>query len=72
MDEPTDAQPRFTVLRGQPDAEELAALTAVLCACLRAPAQDGDGDGAQEAAAEAAPWGGRRRHRPRVGWTSHT
>ncbi|MFD9306525.1 acyl-CoA carboxylase subunit epsilon [Streptomyces sp. NPDC060048] len=70
MDEPTDAQPRFTVLRGQPDAEELAALTAVLCACLRAPAPDADG--AREDAAAAAPWGGRRRHRPRVGWTSHT
>ncbi|MGW6705052.1 acyl-CoA carboxylase subunit epsilon [Streptomyces sp. NPDC054956] len=69
MDEPTDAQPRFTVLRGQPDAEELAALTAVLCACLRAAP---DGDEAQEDAAATAPWGGRRRLRPRVGWTNHT
>ncbi|MET9464239.1 acyl-CoA carboxylase subunit epsilon [Streptomyces sp. NPDC006544] len=70
MDESTDPQVRFTVLRGQPDAEELAALTAVLCACLAAPAEDGTEE--YGASAASAPWGGRRRPRPRVGWTSHT
>lgn len=70
MDDSTDAQVRFTVLRGQPDAEELAALTAVLCACLAAPAEDGAEEDGTSAA--PAPWGGRRRPRPRVGWTSHT
>lgn len=72
MDESSDAQIRFTVLRGRPDAVELAALTAVLCARLRAPGADQAGeDGTTTPTAPTAPWGGTSRRRPRVGWATH-
>ncbi|MFE4637526.1 acyl-CoA carboxylase subunit epsilon [Streptomyces sp. NPDC056773] len=70
MDESNDAQIRFTVLRGRPDAVELAALTAVLCACLRAPGADQPGE--DGTTTPAAPWGGTSRRRPRVGWATRT
>ncbi|MFI8965351.1 acyl-CoA carboxylase subunit epsilon [Streptomyces sp. NPDC053493] len=69
MDEATEKPPAFVVVRGRPDADELAAVTAVLLARLRAP-------GAAEVPGEAADtppkasWGAPRRARPRVGWTA--
>ncbi|MFZ3475581.1 acyl-CoA carboxylase subunit epsilon [Streptomyces sp. 4.24] len=70
MDESNDAQIRFTVLRGRPDAVELAALTAVLCARLRALGADEAGE--YGTTAPTVPWGGTRRRRPRVGWATQT
>ncbi|MEU8618742.1 acyl-CoA carboxylase epsilon subunit [Streptomyces sp. NPDC048623] len=69
MDETTETQPAFVVVRGRPDPVELAALTAVLLARLRAAAA---AEESQDPAAGAAraPWGAARRVRPRVGWTA--
>ncbi|MFE9253843.1 acyl-CoA carboxylase subunit epsilon [Streptomyces sp. NPDC006879] len=60
---------RLTVLRGQPDAVELAALTAVLCAALRSARED-DGATSGPAHPPGAPWAGPRRTRPGVGWAA--
>ncbi|MEV6329960.1 acyl-CoA carboxylase epsilon subunit [Streptomyces sp. NPDC051909] len=69
MDETTETQPAFVVVRGRPDPVELAALTAVLLARLHAAAAAEDSaDPADEAV--RAPWGAARRVRPRVGWTA--
>ncbi|MGY1580158.1 acyl-CoA carboxylase subunit epsilon [Streptomyces sp. MN13] len=69
MDEPTEAQPAFVVVRGRPDHVELAAVTAVLLARLRALADAEETDGAGDTAPRA-PWGRPRRSRPRVGWAA--
>jgi hypothetical protein len=71
MDESMSPQIRFTVVRGEPDDLELAALTAVLLARLRAGDPAGGEPGEHEEPAPRAPWGTPRRHRPRVGWTAH-
>ncbi|HLL37641.1 acyl-CoA carboxylase subunit epsilon [Streptomyces sp. NPDC052773] len=66
MEETTEAEPAFVVVRGRPDHVELAALTAVLLTRLRAKDEaDGSADAGQR-----APWGRSRRPRPRVGWTA--
>ncbi|WMX44590.1 acyl-CoA carboxylase epsilon subunit [Streptomyces roseicoloratus] len=72
MDETEKTQPAFVVVRGRPDPVELAAVTAVLLARLRAAAAaDAAGDPGETAAGTArAPWGAARRTRPRVGWTA--
>ncbi|MFF9812491.1 acyl-CoA carboxylase epsilon subunit [Streptomyces sp. NPDC014006] len=76
MDEPIEpiepreaavVQPAFAVVRGRPDAFELAALTAVLLARLRARE---DGAGGDEDGALRAPWDRPRRARPQTGWTA--
>ncbi|MFE9770443.1 acyl-CoA carboxylase subunit epsilon [Streptomyces sp. NPDC005931] len=72
MDDPTDTQPALVVVRGHPDAVELAALTAVLLVRLRARTEAEEAyesDGAL-GTAPRAPWGAPRRVRPRVGWTA--
>ncbi|KUO20279.1 hypothetical protein AQJ91_16045 [Streptomyces dysideae] len=69
MDEPTHPQPVFAVVRGRPDAIELAALTAVLLARLRASDEAGE---EEPPMAPRAPWDTPHRPRPRVGWTSRT
>jgi hypothetical protein len=69
MDEPTDPQPVFAVVRGRPDDAELAALMAVLLARLRAASDEA---GEEEPTAPRAPWDTPHRPRPRVGWTSRT
>ncbi|MCX2182053.1 acyl-CoA carboxylase subunit epsilon [Streptomyces sp. SKN60] len=69
MDETTETQPAFVVVRGRPDPVELAALTAVLLARVRAAAAAEDSDD-PAARAPRAPWGAPRRVRPRVGWTA--
>ncbi|MGW3497510.1 acyl-CoA carboxylase subunit epsilon [Streptomyces sp. NPDC001020] len=72
MDEPTEptevgaAEPTFVIVRGRPDAHELAALTGVLMARLRALENcDDEADDAPR-----APWGRPARARPRVGWAT--
>ncbi|WP_244417470.1 acyl-CoA carboxylase subunit epsilon [Streptomyces hygroscopicus] len=60
---------RFTVVRGRPDEAELAAVTAVLLAVLRAGQEAGPGAG--EPLPPRAGWG--RAHGPRrspVGWST--
>ncbi|MET7800285.1 acyl-CoA carboxylase epsilon subunit [Streptomyces decoyicus] len=60
---------RFTVVRGRPDEAELAAVTAVLLAALRAGEAAGPGTG--EPLPPRAGWG--RAHGPRrspVGWST--
>lgn len=57
----------ITVVRGEPDAAELAAVTVVLCALLNRPRPGADG-GAPLARATWARTGGR--FRPAVTWTA--
>ncbi|MET9912344.1 acyl-CoA carboxylase subunit epsilon [Streptomyces sp. NPDC006476] len=69
-----DAPFSLAIVRGHPTAEELAAVTAVLLARLRAAAgQEGEPDGADgvfdEPARKAGWGGGRPRPRPPVGWS---
>jgi hypothetical protein len=64
----------LAIVRGQPTAEELAAVTAVLLARLRAAAgQEGEPDGVDgvfdEPVRKAGWGGGRPRRRPPVGWS---
>ncbi|MEV0092387.1 acyl-CoA carboxylase epsilon subunit [Streptomyces sp. NPDC050738] len=64
-----DGETLFTIIRGRPDASEIAALTAVLLLLLRA--DEGMDEGADGEAGEpgSAPWGrDRLRRRPRVSW----
>ncbi|MEV5341274.1 acyl-CoA carboxylase subunit epsilon [Streptomyces sp. NPDC052676] len=68
MDEPTDAQPAFVVVRGRPDSAELAALTAVLLTRLRTAHAEAPSEA--DGAAARAGWDAPRRRRPRVGWTA--
>ncbi|MFJ7070599.1 acyl-CoA carboxylase subunit epsilon [Streptomyces sp. NPDC101115] len=72
MDETEKTQPAFVVVRGRPDPVELAAVTAVLLARLRAAGVAGAEADAEETTGGAAraPWGAARRARPRVGWTA--
>ncbi|GAA3368963.1 hypothetical protein GCM10020367_09430 [Streptomyces sannanensis] len=69
MDEPTQTQPSFVVVRGRPDPDELAAVTAVLLARLRALGAAAEPDDAAGRPLRA-PWATPRRPRPRVGWTA--
>ncbi|MCX2923020.1 acyl-CoA carboxylase epsilon subunit [Streptomyces sp. NEAU-W12] len=79
MDEPTeptapapptaDGPPALRVVRGCPDAVELAALTAVLLARLRA-LEVREQQAGTPGTAPRAPWGAPARSRPRVGWTA--
>ncbi|MEU1695620.1 acyl-CoA carboxylase epsilon subunit [Streptomyces hirsutus] len=64
-----DGSPVLRVVRGRPDAVELAALTAVLLARLRALEAQEQQAGAPGEAPRAL-WGAPARSRPRVGWTA--
>jgi hypothetical protein len=61
---PPVSEPHFTVVRGQPDAAELAALTAVLLTVLARP----HGEPPRR---PRAPWAhNRRRFRPPAAWSA--